>query len=314
MAAMSSYDQVGKVEDVSDIITNISPTKTPFQTMIGTDTCHNIQYNWQEDSLIDDEAVAQTEGANAPAATWQATVMRDNTTQIFTKVAQVTGTTDAIKTYGRNKELAYQLMLRSKELKIQLERALVGTGQVKAFETTPGARTFAGVQAMIDTSVRFVAGTGAGIGYTGSFPTRAAVTEQDVKTLMQTLFEKGAEPDTMMIKPGDADWAASLAAATGRTRYLQADEKTVVNVVDFYQTPWGKLKFVMNRFLRGAKSTDTQSDALVFESAMWKRVILRDWFRQTLAKVGDSTQVQIIGEFGLSHRNFLASGLITNLA
>ena len=34
MAVYTTYDQVGKAEDVSDIITDISPTATPFQSMI----------------------------------------------------------------------------------------------------------------------------------------------------------------------------------------------------------------------------------------------------------------------------------------
>jgi hypothetical protein len=32
-----------------------------------------------------------------------------------------------------------------------------------------------------------------------------------------------------------------------------------------------------------------------------------------LAKVGDSTQVMLVGEFSLKHKNFQASGAITNL-
>jgi hypothetical protein len=32
-----TYDQVGIAEDISDIISNISPTKTPFSTAIGNE-------------------------------------------------------------------------------------------------------------------------------------------------------------------------------------------------------------------------------------------------------------------------------------
>jgi len=35
MAVYSTYDQVGKAEDVANFIEDISPTATPFQTMIG---------------------------------------------------------------------------------------------------------------------------------------------------------------------------------------------------------------------------------------------------------------------------------------
>jgi hypothetical protein len=33
-----------------------------------------------------------------------------------------------------------------------------------------------------------------------------------------------------------------------------------------------------------------------------------------LAKTGDFTQTMIVGEFGLQHRNFFSSGLITGLS
>ena len=129
-ATMSSYDQVGVKEDISDIITNISPTKTPFQTMIGSEGIHQRLHEWQEDSLIDAADNAVAEGADAPAAVQNATVMRQNNSQILTKTAKVTGTADVTKTYGRDKELAYQLSLRSAELKRDHEWAKIGRAHV----------------------------------------------------------------------------------------------------------------------------------------------------------------------------------------
>jgi hypothetical protein len=45
-----TYQQVGIKEDVDDIISNLSPTKTPLQTSIGRETCDNTLFQWQEDS------------------------------------------------------------------------------------------------------------------------------------------------------------------------------------------------------------------------------------------------------------------------
>jgi hypothetical protein len=41
---ITSYVEVGTKEDISEIITNISPTKTPFQTMIGNWPVFNTYY------------------------------------------------------------------------------------------------------------------------------------------------------------------------------------------------------------------------------------------------------------------------------
>ena len=51
MATYTSYDQVGIKEDVSDIITDITPTDTPMVSMIKTQKVHNRVYQYQTDSL-----------------------------------------------------------------------------------------------------------------------------------------------------------------------------------------------------------------------------------------------------------------------
>lgn len=51
MAVYTSYDQVGLAEDVSDIITDITPTDTPFFSMIKSEKVSARVFEWQEDSL-----------------------------------------------------------------------------------------------------------------------------------------------------------------------------------------------------------------------------------------------------------------------
>ncbi len=51
MATYTTYDQVGKAEDVSDIISNISPTKTPFQASLKSEKISARSFDWQEDEL-----------------------------------------------------------------------------------------------------------------------------------------------------------------------------------------------------------------------------------------------------------------------
>ena len=51
MALYSTYDQVGKKEDVSDIISDITPTDTPFFSMIRSEKVSARTFEWLEDSL-----------------------------------------------------------------------------------------------------------------------------------------------------------------------------------------------------------------------------------------------------------------------
>lgn len=307
VSIMKSYDEVGRKEDVSDIITNISPTATPFQTMVGTEGIHNIIHSWQEDSLIAVGSNAQVEGSTAPSAVQQPTVLRTGTTQILSKTASVSGTTDAVKTYGRDRELAYQLMLRSKELKRDFENALVGVNQAQVTGSDTVARQFASYLAQLDnTALYTINGASGALNTALTSQTAAALREDIITTVSEQLFVNGADPSVMLIKPNDALTVAQM-QYNNRTRFVDNGDKSLVQVVDTYKSPWGELKVVMDRFIMA-------SSALIFDPSMWKRLVLRNWFRVTLAKTGDSTQVQIVGEFGLKHKNFAASGGVINIS
>ena len=294
--AITQYDLIGKVEDVSDIITNISPAKTPFQAIIGSETITQVIHSWQEDSLIDAADNSNVEGIDAPSAVSNPTTLQTNGTQIYMKTAQATGTADSTKTYGRGKELSYQTALRATEMKRDFEVTLVKAKNAYAAGSSSVARKMKGYQVSVLTANKLL-----------NSGTPRALTETLVLTMAETLYTLGSEPDTLMIKPADAKIVAGFQSATGRTKYYTADQKKVVNAVDYYESPYGVVRVVMNRF-------QATADALMFEPAMWKKLVLRNWFREPLAKTGDATKVLLVGEFSLKHRNYSASGYIGDLS
>ena len=62
MATYTTYDQVGKKEDVSDIITDITPTDTPFFSMIRNEKVSARTFSWLEDSLAAAATMRQSKG------------------------------------------------------------------------------------------------------------------------------------------------------------------------------------------------------------------------------------------------------------
>jgi len=294
MATYQTYQLIGEKEDVSDIISNISPTYTPFQTMIGREKVHNTLTQWQEDSLADVADLAGVEGADASSDTLSPTTMRTNYTQIFTKSIKVSGTADAVSTYGRAKDTAYEMGKKSKELKRHLEHTLVGLPtQVAAVGDASTARDMAPYVAQIATANK------------ESNAGNRTLTEALILANLETVYNAGGEPSVIMVTPSHSTIVAGFAAASGRTRDF-AKGKTVVNVVDLYVSPFGEQKVVLNRFL-------SANETLIFNPADWKLQVLRNWFREPLAKVGDSTRHQIVGEFSLKHSNQTASGLVEDL-
>ena len=140
MAGLTTYDTTGIREDLSDIIYNISPTDTPFMSGIGKTKATNTKYEWQTDSLGAVAANAAVEGAAISYGSLTSTTREFDYTQISTKAIQVTGTDDAVNTAGRNTELAYQVAKAAKEIKRDMENALL-SNTAKAVGDNTTART-----------------------------------------------------------------------------------------------------------------------------------------------------------------------------
>lgn len=298
MAQYTSYDQVGKKEDVSDVISNITPTKVPFQAMIGNEKITNTLFQWQEDELRAVIDNAKVEGFTASDATLTATTMRNNYSQILEKTIKISETADAVSTYGRARESAYQLSKAGAELRRDLEHAMVGTGQTSVAGNSSTARKFAGFQAQV------AAGNYTYTGATGSPAVANALDEDDVLAALQDLYNEGADPSVLMVTPSNSLIVADFAKAAGRNRDINVGaSKQVVNAVDLYVSPFGEVKVYLNRFLKAG-------DTLVFDPEMWKQCTLRPWTRETLAKDGDNMKMMIVGEYSLKHKNQKASAIV----
>src|SRR6476646_8363863 len=115
---------IGNREDLSDIITNIAPTATPFISMLAKSKATNTLHEWQTQDLASAASNAQAEGDDASAKVVTPTVRLNNRTQISTKTVIISNTQQAIKSAGRKDEMGYQMSLSSLELKRDMEFGL----------------------------------------------------------------------------------------------------------------------------------------------------------------------------------------------
>jgi hypothetical protein len=298
MATYQTYQQVGIAEDISEVISNLSPRKTPFQSTIGSEKVTQPLFQWQEDTLRAVAANAAVEGADASFITVVPTVMRNNYTQIFTEAVQVSDRADIVKTHGRKKEFAYQMAKSAAQVKRDLENVLVGTAGTKSAGNSSTASTMAGFQQQLDSTT---------VSYMGA---ATALSEAGLVAALQTAFTNGADPTRIHVTPSNSVVLAAFASAAGRYRTITGPNDkttTLVNVVNLYVSPFGEQKVEINRFQK-AKNT------LIFEPDMWAKVTLRPWERKNLAKTGDSTKAMILGEFSLKHKNFFGSAAVIDNA
>ena len=297
MAQFTSYNQVGLKEDVSDIITDITPTDTPLYSTIRSEKANARIVEWMEDSLAAAAANAQTEGHTPSIATLSPTTLRTNSTQIMSKAFEVSASADAVATYGRAKETAYQLGKALKEIKRDVERAFVGVDNAAVTGDASTAREMASVTQQIASGNSIDAGSNA----------TDALTEAKILECHQAVFEAGGDPTVLMVKPADATIVSGFTAASGRQRTFNDDTRTLTATVDILVNSFGTLNVQINRH-------QLSTHAFLLDPSMWRTCVLRPFSRTLLAKTNDADRHFIVGELTLKHMNFSADGMVTGLS
>lgn len=302
----STYDMVGEREDLVDVIYDVSPVETPFLSMAKQTKATNVYHEWQTDSLTAAATNYVIEGDDATTDASTATTRLGNYTQISDKVARVTGTGRKVTTAGRADEMDYQMLKRAKELKRDMELALLdNNARVAGNDTT--ARELAGVPAWIITNVSKNGSTDpTGDGTDArSGGTDIAFTEDMLKTVSKECWEEGGNPDILLVTAFNRQIVSGFGAGT---KFQKVEDKTLHTTFDIYESDFAKLKIVPDRHME----TDM---ALVLDMEYWKVAFVpgRNMATWDLAKTGDTDRKQILCEFTLEASNEKSSGICADL-
>lgn len=303
---LATYEAIGNREDLSDVIYRIDPTDTPFMSSIEREKATAVNHEWQTQALAAAAANAQLEGDDATTNSVTVTTRLGNICQLSWKVARVTGTQQAVEHAGRDDELAYQEMLKGLELKRDMENVLTAnTAKNTGADAT--ARNTATVLSWIKTNTSKGSAGGAadpaaadGTG-TRTDGTQIAFTEARLKAALKLCYDNGGKPDVVMLGSFNKQVMSTF---TGRsTPFEEAKSRTIVAAVDTYESDFGRLKVVPNRFMR-------TRDVLLLQTDMWALAFLngRKMVSLVLAKTGDSDRRQILSEYALVARNEKSSG------
>jgi hypothetical protein len=310
-----TFNEVGDREDLSDMIYRIDPIDTPFMSGAEKAKATAVNHEWQTQALAAAAANAQLEGDDPTSGARTPTVRLGNICQISYKVAQVSGTAQAVDHAGRDNELAYEEMLKGLELKRDMELNLVGTNQAKATGSTTVPRKFASVISWMITNTDK---NSASSGTAGADPVAAdgtgtrtdatnliPFTELRLKNVLGSIWTNGGKPSKIMTGQFNKQ---TFSTFTGRASPIEeAKSKKIVASVDAYDSDFGELKVVANRFQRAR-------DVLILENDKWGVAYLngRKLVSLALAKTGDSDKRQILSEYTLEARNEKSSGIIAD--
>lgn len=305
-----TFDLIGLAEDVEDVIWNISPTDTPCLSGFAREKVTNVNHQWQTDSLAAAATNRFVEGDDSTYATASPTTMLSNYTQISKKTVMVSGTADAVRKYGRKEEFAYQIAKKGKELKRDIEFAIV-QNQGSSAGSTSVVRSSAGLESMIAGNRVFAASnntTGTSAGYaSGAWTapvdgTTAALTETAFVSALDAAWQDGGDPTTVMV---NTTQKRAIATFTGAARYAgvsvnqnagRTSQAVVIGGVDGYISDFGEHKIMLNRYMR----TRT---VLCLDMGYWATGWLRPIKFEERAKTGDATRGELLCEWTLIGRN-----------
>jgi hypothetical protein len=314
MPTYTRFDAVGAREDLSDVIYNISPQDTPIMSSIGKTSAKAVYHEWQTDALASvNTSNALVEGADATAATLSATTRIGNYTQIVGKTVQVSGTLEAVDKAGRKSEKAYQLAKASAELKRDIE-GIITANQGQSAGNSSTARVMGTLLSYIKTNTNKGSGTTAGadpttIGVsTRTDGTTRTFQESMLKDVIAKVFTSGGTPSVLMVSPALKQVVSAFTGlAQHRYNSNTGGDVTILAGADLYQSDFGVLQIVPNRFMR-------TRDALVLDPEYAALAYLRPFQTIELAKSGDSEKTQILAELTLEVKNEAAHGGIFDLS
>lgn len=306
----SVFEAIGIREDLKDFIANVAPKDVPFQNMAGKAKAYNTFVEWQTDTFAAAASNKQVEGDTVSTFIANAvpTVRLGNRTQISAKGIIVSGTLEATSRAGRASELAYQITKQTYELRRDMEFVLTQSQASTAGNATT-ARQLGSLENQITTNASNNGDTGGG----WSSPnwqavtdgTQRAFTESLLKTVVQTTYSAGGDPDYLMVGPAQKQVVSGF---TGNaTRFDKSEDKRLVTAIDVYVSDFGEFRVIPNRFQRNRTAFLLQSD-------LWQVAYLRPLQVLDIARTGDATQKELIVEYTLLGKNEAGNGIIRSLS
>lgn len=307
--ALATYDVATNREDLIDQVYRITPADTPFMSAVPRVKATAVLHEWSNQALSSiNTANARLEGDALSRAASTAPTRKQNYCQISSRDATVTGTQRATNPAGIDDMMAYQMSLKSLELRKDMESILLGnTGQTAGNTTT--ARTLRSFNAWIsgngsrgaagaDSTAVTAASTDGTAGDLRTF------TEDMLKDAIKDAFDDGGEPSLVLVGSFNKQ---KFSTFTGRTTAREhVSVGTVQGAAEMYASDFGTLKVVPNRTQRGR-------DAWVIDTTKVAVAGLRMFEPQEIGRTGDAVTRDIISEYTLEMRHPDAHALVADL-
>lgn len=314
-----STSAVGNREELSDVVSRITPEDTPIYSMIPKGKCDSTHPEWEIDDLAAPAENIQLEGDEYDFADITPPERVGNYTQIMRKDWIISNTQEAVDNAGRVEKRKYQKLKKGIEIRKDVELAIVTNNASVAGAT----REFGGLPTWLTTNVSrgatganggFSSGTGLTVAATNG--TQRAFTKALLDDVMQTGYTNGANfrhaSVSPYVKSVFVTFMSDSNVASFRYAVSNGKQNSIIANADVYEGPFGKVMIHPNRVQ--ATSAGVARNAFLLDTDMlsfdWLRRIQED---KNLAKTGDAEKGVILGEGTLRVKNEQGLGVVADL-
>jgi len=302
--AFDTYEATSDREQLSDIIYNISPDKTPMMSAAGKNSIRNVVFDWQTETLPAASASGQLEGFELSRAASTPTTRVSNVAMIQARDSTISGSQQASDPAGMKTTIAHFMALNARALKTDMETAMSGNyAKVTGDVTT--ARVTRSFEAWLTSNVS--AGSGGANGSTSAARTDGTqrdLTEALMKGVLETGFGNGADMSLAICGPYNK---TVISGFTGRSSARQIIDATTIEAsVSLYASDFGELKIVPSNFSR-------ERSLLLVDPEYIAVSYLRDFKSIDISTIGDAVTKLLVVEWGLQMSNQAAHGGVFDL-
>lgn len=315
---LQTYTVIGMKEEVDNKIYRVSPEETPFISMLSRTAVDATSPEWQRDALRTPAANAAIEGADATYAAQTQPERLSNKTQIIQDTMSITGTTERVAKYGRDKESARLKAKKMVELKKDIEWATIGNGAFVAGAAAT-ARQLRGAYGWVATNSLSGATGAAPVISSNTAPVAGTLrpfTEALLKTSILNVYQSGGKAQYLMVTPVHKQVVSAFTGNVTRQNDVSKTEVRLQTSFSVYGHDFGETKVVPNRVMgQGTSVTNAGlvNTAYLIDPEQGSLGVLRPFQATPLAKVGDADNFQILTELTLKVNEEKAWGAIRDL-
>lgn len=313
-------------EDLLDQITNVDPWETPWVAQAPKVTARHVYHQWLKDTLSPTTTAGAIEGADWALDSTTTPTREYNVTMILRKDIGISETERAVDTAGFKDHYAYEVQKATKELAIKLEKIIFASAAVAAAAASGNnttARQMRNLRSFITSNTAY-AGAFGGSTATGASDKAGQLDALDFNDMLNKIFVAGGSPEQVYVSPKVKRQISNFTVGDTKTpqpRNIAAVEKKLVSAIDFYDSDFGLIQIVLNRWVpEGANTSTTNSSAsdvagacFFLSRAINRLAWLRPMSHQLVGKRGDSVAGYVVGECTLEVLNEKANGMILSV-